>query len=78
MYPLTLDRANQILDALLIENDNQHAAELLELVHGISSPESLVALYIKKRLFMSIEAGEAALENHVKGFGVAMASAASS
>lgn len=77
---LTLDRAHQLLSLLLRENDSHNAPELFELIHGIASPDNLVALELEKRLFSLIsDSGfDTAFESYRSGFGVEVTSAANS
>lgn len=78
MSPLTIERAMELLDFLVSDNDGKHAPELLELIHGLSSPDNFVALEVKKRLYSMTGDFESSFERYLSGVSVEVGTALSS
>lgn len=78
MIPLSVERANQLLDSLVSDNDGKHAPELLELVNGLAPPDNIIAIEVKKRLYMLTDDFESSFERYLSGVNVQVRSVISS
>jgi hypothetical protein len=48
---MSLSHARNLVAQITHDDDGEHAAELLELIHGIADPESVVGLEVQKDLY---------------------------